>query len=126
MGKMIKWGNRVVVFVRQYPEVLSIPIALIVWKFSVYVLRFFDPTSGVYDAGIFQIPIFAVIQFFLYVSIAWLTLKIIFGTLRRYLQFDFKGEFAKLEKWQKMKLAYGVFFGLVFLLAYLAQTLITR
>jgi hypothetical protein len=115
--------KKIIEFIRKYPEVLAIPIALIVWKLSVYVLRFLDPTSGVYDAGVFQIPIFAVIQFFVFVSIAWLTMKILYGTLRRFLQIDFKEEFLKLDRWQKIKLAYGVFFGLVFLLAYLSQTL---
>ena len=115
--------KKTVDFIKKYPEILAIPIALIVWKFSVYFLRFLDPTSATYDAGIFQIPIFAIIQFFVFVSIAWLTLKIMYGTLRKYLQFDFKAEFQNLDKWQKMKLAYGVFFALVFLLAYLSNNM---
>ena len=115
--------KKVVEFIKKYPEILAIPIALIVWKLSVYVLRYLDPTSGVYDAGVFQIPIFALIQFFVFVSIAWLTMKILYGTLRKYLQTDFKKDFEELDKWQKIKLAYFVFFGLVFLLAYLAHIL---
>ena len=118
--------KKAVDFIKSYPEILSIPIALIVWKLSIYVLRFLDPTSGIYDPGIFQIPIFAVIQFFVFVSIAWLALKIIFGTIRKYLQFGFKTDFQYLTSWQKAKLAYTIFFGLVFLLAYLSHTLMTK
>jgi hypothetical protein len=118
--------NNILSFIKKYPEVLAIPTALIFWKLSVYVLRFLDPTSGIYDAGIFQIPIFAAIQFFVFVSIAWLTMKLLYGTLRQYLRFGFKVDFQDFTGWQKAKLAFFVFFALVFLLAYLAHTLITK
>ena len=118
--------KKIISFFKKYPELLSIPIALIAWKMSIYILRYLDPTSGVYDAGIFQIPIFSVIQFFVFVSIAWITLKIIFGTLRKYLETDFKDDFKKLDRWQKIKLSYAVFFALVFILSYLAHTLVTK
>jgi hypothetical protein len=110
-------------FFRKYPELISIPVALLAWILSIDVLRLFDNTSAVFDAGVFQIPIFAIIQFFLYVSIAWLTLKVLYGTLRKYLQFEFKNEFQNLTTWQKVKLSYFVFFSLLAILAYLARTL---
>ena len=123
---MKKIVEKMVKLVRKHPEIVNIPVVLILWKLSMYVLRWLDPTSGVYDAGVFQILIFAVIQFFVFVSIAWLAMKFIYGTLRKYLQFDFKEDFKNLDTWQKMKLSYGVFFGLVFLLAYLSRTLMTK
>ena len=110
-------------FFKSYPELISIPLALLAWVFSASFLRLFDSTSGVFDAGIFQIPIFAIIQFFLYISMAWLTMKLLYGTLRQYLQFEFKNEFNNLTSWEKTKLAFSVFFGLLAVLAYLAKTL---
>ena len=59
---------------KKYPEVFSIPVALAVWVLSITVLRWLDPTSAVFDAGVFQIPIFSVIQLFVYASISWLVL----------------------------------------------------
>jgi len=115
--------KKITSFVKKYPEILAIPIGLIVWKLSIYVLRILDPTSGVYDAGIFQIPIFAIIELFVFTSIAWLILKLIFGTVRGYLTGDFKEDFAKLEGWQKIKLSYFIFFALLLTLAYLSNTL---
>jgi hypothetical protein len=117
--------SKLIKFFKRYPELLTIPAGFIVWMLSVHVLRFFDPTSGVFDAGVFQIPIFAIIQFFVYVSIAWLMLGVIFGTFKKYLLNEMKYDFRKLEPWQKLKLSYSVFFLLVVLLAYLARTLVT-
>lgn len=110
-------------FFRSYPELLTIPIGFGVWVASIPVLRWFDPTSGIFDAGVFQIPIFAVIQFFVYVSIAWMVLGLIYGTIRKYLKIDFKEEFQLLTPWQKIKLSYSVFFALLFVLVFLARTL---
>jgi len=115
--------KKTVDFCKRNPEILAIPIGLIVWKFSVYILRFLDPTSAVYDAGIFQIPIFAIIVLFVFVSTAWLFLKLIFGTARRYLSTEFKNDFQKLEKWQKIKLSYAIFFALIFILTILSTML---
>jgi len=115
--------KKVIEFIKKYPEVLTITGLLVLWRLSSSIFRFFDPTSGVFDLGVFQIIIFAGIQFSVYVSFAWLVMKLLYGTLRRYLQSDFKKDFEKLDKWQKIKLAFGVFFALVFLLAYLSRTI---
>lgn len=111
-------------FFRSYPELLTIPVGFLVWIASIPVLRWFDPTSGVFDAGVFQIPIFAVIQFFIYISIAWMVTGMVYATLRKYLKSDFKTDFNSLTSWQKIKLSYSVFFALLFVLVYLARTLV--
>ena len=108
----------------KYPELLLIPAAIVLWVISIFVLRFIDPTSGVFDAGVFQIPIFSIIQFFIYVAIAWFTLGVVFGTFKKYLKIEMKSDFQFLTKWQKIKLSYAVFFSLLALLAYLARTLV--
>jgi len=108
--------KKVIAFVKKHPEILAIPVGLIVWKISIYILRILDPTTGVYDAGIFQIPIFAVIEAFIYISIAWLILKLIFGTVRRYIQGDFKKDFSELDVWKKIRFSYAIFFAILFLL----------
>lgn len=109
----------------KYPELISIPAAVLVWIVSIYILRAIDPTSGVFDPGIFQIPLFAIFQFLLYISIAWLVLGIVFGTFKKYLRSEMKFDFKELTSWQKIKLSYSVFFLLLALLAYLSRTLVT-
>ena len=108
---------------KKYPEVLSVPVALLAWVLSVRFLRIIDKTTAVYDAGVFQIIIFAVIQLFVYVSVAWLTLGLVFGTFRKYLIENMKNEFQKLTSWQKIRLSYSVFFLLLFALVVLSLTL---
>jgi hypothetical protein len=115
--------NRLKNFFKSYPELLSVPVALAIWVVSIYVLRWFDRTSGVFDAGIFQIIIFTVIQLFVYVSIAWMVMGIVFGSLRRFLKSGYKKEFEILTTWQKVILSYAVFFMLLFALVLLSHTL---
>ena len=87
----------------KYPELLTVPLAFVVWVLSIHVLRWFDPISGIFDAGVFQIPIFAILQLFVYVSIAWLIMGLVFGTYRKYLITDLKEDFKSLTKWQKIR-----------------------
>ena len=110
---------------KSHPELITIPLAVVVWIISIYALRSIDPTSGVFDAGIFQIPLFAIFQLLVYVSVAWILLGLVFGTFKKYLKKEMKTDFQHLSKWQKIKLSYSVFFGLLALLAYLAKTLVT-
>lgn len=108
---------------KKYPELFSIPMALAVWVLSVRVLRWIDPTSGIFDAGVFQIPIFSVLQLFVYVSIAWLIMGLVFGTYRKYLVNDLKEDFKKLSPWQKIRMSYTIFLSLLLSLVALSYTL---
>ena len=113
----------IISFFKRHPELLFLAAAILVWISSTPVLRFFDQTAGVFDAGIFQIPIFTVIEFCIYGLVAWFTLKIQYPTIRRYLQYEFKSDFNGLTPWQKAKLSFCVFFALVAALVFLATTL---
>ena len=110
-------------FLKKYPEVFSIPVALGIWIASITVLRWADPTSAVFDAGVFQIPLFSILQLLVYLSIAWLVMGLLFGTARKFLKNDLKTTFINLSSWEKLKFAYGVFFLLLFCLVALSYTL---
>jgi len=109
----------------KHPELMTIPAAVLIWIVSIYILRAIDPTSGVFDPGIFQIPLFAIFQLLLYISVAWLVIGLVFGTFKTYLISKMKFDFKDLTPWQRIKLSYYVFFLLVVLLAYLSRTLVT-
>jgi len=116
--------KKLISFCRRNPiEVFVLPISLIVWIFSARFLRFIDPTSGVYDAGVFQIIIFAIIQFSCFFSVAWIVFRHVFGAFGKYLRKDFKNDFEQLERWQKIKIVYAVFLTLIFIISYLSHTL---
>ena len=124
---LTKWVLRakdnITVFLKKYPELITIPAAFVVWVFSIHLLRWFDPTSGIFDAGVFQIPIFSVLQLFMYASIAWMVMGLLFGTYRKYLLTDLKSDFKKLSPWQKIKISYYIFFSLLFAFVALSYTL---
>ena len=60
-------------FFKRFPEIYSVPIALVVWVLSIPLLRLFDNTSAVYDAGVFQVIIFSIIQLLVYASFSRLS-----------------------------------------------------
>ena len=105
------------------PQILWIPILFVVWAVSVPLLRLIDPTAAVFDAGIFQIPLYGVILLVFALFITWHTVRIIFGTIQKYLKTEFKTDFIKLTKWQKITLSFSVFFALLFVLALFMLTL---
>ena len=116
--------KKLISFCKRNPiEVFVLPISLIVWIFSARFLRFIDPTAAAYDAGIFQIIIFAIIEFACFFSVAWIVFRHVFGTFGRYMLGEFKEDFAKLKKWQKIKIVYAVFIALIFIISYLSRTI---
>jgi len=110
-------------FFKRFPEIITVPVALVVWIISVRFLRFLDPTAAVFDAGVFQIPIFSIIQLLVYSSIAWLVLGLLFGTYKKYLLNNLKNDFKELTKWQKIRISYAIFFSLLLCLVALSYTL---
>ena len=115
--------NKIKEFFKRFPEIYSVPIALVVWIISIPLLRLFDNTSAVYDAGVFQVIIFSVIQLLVYASIAWLVMGLLFGTYRKYLINELKPDFNKLSAWQKLTISYFIFFSLLLSLVLLSYTL---
>ncbi|MEA4975724.1 MAG: hypothetical protein VB046_08320 [Paludibacter sp.] len=111
-------------FFKSHPEFITIPVIILLWIISIPILRLADPVSATFDAGVFQVPIFTVFQFLLYVATAWYILKLLFGTFYKYIKTKMKSDFNELTGWQKIKLSYSVFFILLALLAYLARTLV--
>lgn len=109
---------------RKYPQIYWVFGLIIIWFISIPVIRFVDPTGGVFDAGIFQIPIFTIILNAIFLLIAWLIVQTIFAHLYRYAKEEIKQDFKELTKWQKVRVYYFVFFSLVFALVLLARVLV--
>jgi len=102
MKKLIK-------FLTNWNEFLTIPLAIVIWVLSPRVLRWIDPTSATYDAGVLQICVFVVIQFLIYHGVAWLIMKITFPKLYKYVNEMFDVEFENISKWQRLKVVLSVF-----------------
>lgn len=90
-------------------ELLTLPVAILLWIFSADILRLMDPTSAVYDAGVFQVILFAVIQVLFFHAVAWLLLKMAFPGAYRFLDQLLENKETALSEWEKSKTALFLF-----------------
>jgi len=103
--------KKILSFFAKWSELVTIPIAFILWYFSGDFLRWIDPTSATYDAGIFQIILFTIIQFFIFSGIVWIYMKIAFPNVYKYLD-DVLGpnlKNNKMTQWEKSKVVLWLF-----------------
>ena len=73
---------------KRFNEFLGIPIALIIFYFSPYVLRRFDPTAAALDAGYLHVIALGLVKVFIASPLAWLMLWMSFPRFYRYLDDD--------------------------------------
>lgn len=94
-------------FIYKWSEILVLPLALLLFWISRPLLRMADPLAGVYDWGIFQVPLFAAVCFFFTIGIVRLGLKLLSPKFEHW----FDNEFPKIwtsneiTTWQKSKLS---------------------
>ncbi len=104
-------------------ELSSLAVGLILWIHSAVFLRWIDPTAGMYDAGVFQVYLFAIIGIFILHGIVRILMKLIWPTSEQYLDHHFREDFKTITPWQKLKLSTSIFFAFLFAVAFLARTL---
>jgi hypothetical protein len=116
-------------FLYQWNELVSLPIAFVLWYFSGDLLRMIDPTAATYDAGIFQIILFAVIGGLTIHAVAWLLIKItfpgVYGYLDNFLEKNLIGNDQQfsMTRWEKSKVVLWVFTLYLFLFVALLRVL---
>jgi len=99
-------------FIINWNEVLTIPIALILWYLSPFLLRMVDPTAATYDYGIFQLILFTLIQFLIYHGVAWLMFKWTWPKMYSFLDNTLEGIVfgnGSITVWEKIKLVMWIF-----------------
>ena len=120
--------NRIKDFLKRtykaYPQIYWLITLILGWFLLIPIIYYIDPSSGTFDMGIFQIPLFAVIMLAFYSLAAWIIVKTIFGYMFRYAKQEMKEDFKKLQPWQKITSYYLLFFALVFALVMLSRTLV--
>jgi len=112
-------------FISKWSELVTIPLAIILWVFSGTFLRWIDPTSATYDAGIFQIILFAIIQFFILSGVVWIYIKITFPKVYKYLDdvlgSNLEPQNDKMTQWEKSKIVLWLFSLLLLAIVSLAR-----
>ena len=104
--------KKVVAFLKEWHEMLSIPFIFILFYLSPVLLRWIDPTAGDYDIGRISKVIFAITAFLIINLAVWLILKIEHPRLYRQ---DEAKDYEELNTWQKLLIRY--FYYLAYLLA---------
>jgi hypothetical protein len=79
-------------FLKTYNELLSIPIAIVLFFFAPPLYRLIDPGAGQFDAGYFQVLIFAIVAFNVASGVAWLMFRLNFPSLYKYWDNDFEDD----------------------------------
>ena len=121
MDKIKNLLNVVFRFICKWSELVTIPIALILWWLSPLILRGLDSTAATYDAGIFQAILFAIIAFFILIGVVWIYMKISFPKVYKFLDQAFGknldpeqadisfSKYTNLTLWQKSVLVLWLF-----------------
>ncbi len=110
-------------YVKVWRELSSIGIGLLLWMKSHVLLRYIDPTSATYDAGVFQLVLFATISLFVLHGVVRILMKLIWPSMDNYLRIEFTNDFKTIEKWQKLKLSAFIFFAFLLSAVLLAKAI---
>lgn len=110
-------------YVKVWRELSSIGIGLLLWMKSHVLLRWIDPTSATYDAGVFQLVLFATISLFVLHGVVRILMKLIWPSMDNYLRIEFANDFKTIEKWQKLKLSVFIFFAFLLSAVLLAKAI---
>jgi hypothetical protein len=118
-----------------WSEFWLLPLAIGIWVVSPYVIHSIDETSGVFDAAFLQGYFGSIIGTILFNCTAFLLMYLNFRKLFSYyagkketevaeLQPQIVQDFKHLSPWERLKLLFLVYFGLLAVTALLALTLL--
>lgn len=119
MKRLLKW-------ILKWNELITIPIALLLWFFSPVLLHWIDPTAAVYDAGIFQTILFTIIQLLVYNGVIFLLIKLTFPGLYKFLDDAIETEVfnnGHTTYEQKMKIVLWIFSLYMIVIAILSRVI---
>ena len=110
-------------YMKVWRELSSMVVGLLLWMQSAVFLHWIDPTAGTYDAGIFQIYLFAVIGLFILHGVVRILMKLIWPSSDDYLDHEFRKDFKTVTPWQKLKLSTFIFFAFLYAVVLLARVI---
>jgi hypothetical protein len=99
---LLSFWSKTKEFIKNWSELLTIPVAFALWYVSPYILRLVDETAGQSDAGIFQYLVSATVAILFGHALIWLILKIAWPDMYELLD-DCITEEKWLTTWQKVQ-----------------------
>lgn len=85
-----------------WPEIYSLPLALVVWLVSPYAIWMVDPSAATFDSGILQIIVYVVVAITAFNGIVFLGIKLNFPVVYEFYKKTAGLAFDKLTEFQKI------------------------
>lgn len=101
-------------FLKNWNEFVTVPVALGLFWFIRPIMRYIDPTAGVFDLGIIHVFFAGLVIYLLVIAAVWLIVRLTYKVLYIYLDVQFEVDFKTLSNYQKCVLSLG-FFSIVLL-----------
>ena len=106
----------------KHGELLTLPVAILIWYLSPYLLRAIDPTAGAHDIGLFQAFLIATVGLFFGTALIWLFLKLAAPEVYKHLD-DYLINH-KISSWERGKFVLSFYFGLLIAWVLLVMTFV--
>lgn len=106
---------------KKVKEWSALIIVLLMFFASRQIIRWIDPTAGIYDAGVLQVINFTLIEQAVYQLVTWSIVITLWPALGNYFKKEFNIDFQKLSPWKKICTSLFVYFAIFY-----AQVILSR
>lgn len=107
--------------IKEHSALITVVVLFFV---SAKVLRWIDPTAGVFDAGVLQVINLTLVKYAVYTMITWSSFKVLWPDLGHFLKFYFADNFKSLTPWQKNCTSIFVYCFLLLVLVILSSSIV--
>jgi hypothetical protein len=97
----------------KHGEILTLPVAILIWYLSPYLLRRIDPTAGAHDIGLFQTFLIATVGLFFGTALIWLFLKLAAPEVYKQLDDYLSNNYKAITTWERGKFVLSFYLGLL-------------
>ena len=108
-----------------WPEIYSLPLALLVWLISPYAIWMLDPTAATFDTGILQIIVYVVVAITAFNGIVFLGIKLNFPVVYEFYKRTAGASFDKLTDFQKICILLFLYISLLLCCVCLAHIMVS-
>lgn len=118
-----KIKNLVSIVMKRWNEYMPLLAALLVWLIIGPIIRVFDPSAGIDDAGLMQALVFGLVIYFAACVFSWIALRLVFPLIGRFVDELMESTFnvstnKEFQLWYVLALFAVYFIGAVIVLSY--------
>lgn len=122
---LLGYGQSLKQFAQVWPEMFSIPLALVVWLVSPYVIYFLDSEAATFDSGILQVYAYVMVGMMVFNGLVFAGIKFNFPVVFEFYKTGAGKAFNELTQWQKILVLLILYVGLFLCCVWLASIMVT-